>query len=86
MNDPQCDSGFRVIPLETTTKTTVKITSFIYTHSFCTFLYTVKFDPMLKLNQYHKWGEKEVILAPQQFTIALTEEEASLKVKSKIKE
>lgn len=65
MNNPQWDSGFRAISLEITTKTTIKITSFIHTHSFCTFLYTVKFDPMLKLNQYHKWGEKGVILAPQ---------------------
>lgn len=41
---------------------------------------------MLKLNQDHKLGEKGVILAPWKFTVALTEDEASLKVKSKIKE
>lgn len=64
MNNPHCDSGFRAILLEIISKTTIKITSFIQIHSFCTFLYTVKFDPMLKLNHHHKWGEKGVNLAP----------------------
>lgn len=87
MNNPQSDS-FRVISLEITIKTIMKTTSFTHTNtqSHRTFLYTVKFDPMLKLNQYHKLGEKGVILAPWKFTVALTEDEASLKVKSKIKE
>lgn len=63
MNNPQCDSGIGVIPLEITTKPIKNNKFYTHTQTHCTFLFTVKFESMLKLNQYQKWGEKGVILA-----------------------